>query len=180
MENPKNFFTDQESYQLVIVESPYSGDIQANLDYLDCCIHDCKKRGEGGLATHLLYTKTPFYGHVADSPPDGMTAGRIWCCKLGTQGWRQIASKAVFYLDRGMSQGMMDALEYYQSIQFPVEFRKFNLTVEELEDYFRVKKISPPLAKTISDTEWLQKDISQTWEIKKDDGKLIFYLSEKK
>jgi len=26
----------------------------------------------------------------------------------------------------------------------------------------------------------LQKDVSQTWEIKKDDGKLIFYLSEKK
>jgi hypothetical protein len=150
MEKPENFFTQSTDYTLVILESPYSGDIQANMDYLDCCMHDCKMRGEGALATHLLYTKTPFYGHAADSPPDGMTAGRVWCCKLGTEGWRKIASKAVFYMDRGMSRGMQDALTYYRSIDFPVEFRKFNLTNQDLEYHYKVEKVPPPLADIIA------------------------------
>lgn len=42
---------------LVIVESPYSGDIERNLCYARAALKDCFDRGEYPFASHLLYTQ---------------------------------------------------------------------------------------------------------------------------
>ena len=146
LEIPENFFTNSADFELVIIESPYSGDLEGNLDYLDCAMLDCKQRGEGGIASHLLYTKTPFYGHVHDGIPDGFSAGRIWCMNLVIKGWSKIASKAVFYVDRGMSSGMKLALEYYEENNIPVVFRRFNLSLEQMKHQIVIEKKPLPLA----------------------------------
>ena len=46
--------------RLVILESPYSGDVEANLEYARSCLHDCLERGEAPIASHLL-TRAPTY-----------------------------------------------------------------------------------------------------------------------
>ena len=42
---------------LVLLESPYAGDIEANLSYARACMRDCFERGEAPFASHLLYTQ---------------------------------------------------------------------------------------------------------------------------
>lgn len=41
----------------VVVESPFAGDIQKNIEYARKCMADCLKRGEAPFASHLLYTQ---------------------------------------------------------------------------------------------------------------------------
>lgn len=42
---------------LVIIESPYAGDVDRNLEYLRAAMRDCLKRGEAPFASHALYTQ---------------------------------------------------------------------------------------------------------------------------
>jgi hypothetical protein len=42
---------------LVVVESPYAGNIERNLRYLRACMADCLRRGEAPFASHGLYTQ---------------------------------------------------------------------------------------------------------------------------
>lgn len=46
-----------ESMKLVIVESPYAGDVKTNVAYARAAIRDCLMRGEAPYASHLLYTQ---------------------------------------------------------------------------------------------------------------------------
>jgi len=39
--------------KLVVIESPYAGDIEANVKYARECMSDCLKRGEAPIASHL-------------------------------------------------------------------------------------------------------------------------------
>lgn len=41
----------------VIIESPYAGDVDANLTYLRACLRDCLLRGEAPFASHGLYAQ---------------------------------------------------------------------------------------------------------------------------
>jgi hypothetical protein len=41
----------------VIIESPYSGDVETNVAYARAALRDCLSRGEAPLASHLLYTQ---------------------------------------------------------------------------------------------------------------------------
>jgi hypothetical protein len=43
--------------KLVILESPYAGDVAANTAYARACVRDSLSRGEAPLASHLLYTQ---------------------------------------------------------------------------------------------------------------------------
>ena len=43
----------------VIIESPYTGDVERNLEYARRCMRDSIKRGEAPFASHLLYTHSP-------------------------------------------------------------------------------------------------------------------------
>ena len=41
--------------RLVIIESPYAGDIEANVVSARACVRDSLSRGEAPIASHLLY-----------------------------------------------------------------------------------------------------------------------------
>jgi hypothetical protein len=46
---------------LVVVESPYAGDVERNVKYAKACMLDCLHRGEAPFASHLLYAAA--FGH---------------------------------------------------------------------------------------------------------------------
>jgi hypothetical protein len=87
----------------VIIESPYAGDVALNIRYARACMADSLKRGEAPYASHLLYTQE---GILDDSNLEerklGIEAGNIW---------REVADLTVFYMDLGMSPGMLAGYE---------------------------------------------------------------------
>jgi len=99
----------------VILESPYAGDIQRNIQYARMCVRDSLKKGEAPIASHLLFTQE---GILDDEIPEerqlGIDAGLAWKC---------VAEKHVFYIDYGYSLGMKYALEYAKEHQIETEER---------------------------------------------------------
>ena len=89
--------------RLVILESPYAGDIDANVEYGRRCLRDCLLRGEAPIASHLLYTQP---GVLDDTVPverrHGIEAGLAW----GT-----VAEATVVYTDLGISSGMQHGID---------------------------------------------------------------------
>jgi hypothetical protein len=83
---------------IVVVESPYAGDVERNVRYARACLRDCLLRGEAPFASHLLYTQD---GVLRDDVPEeralGMEAGFAF---------RRVASRVVVYVDLGISRGM--------------------------------------------------------------------------
>lgn len=101
--------------RLVIIESPYAGQVEANVAYARRCMADSLSRGEAPIASHLLYTQP---GILNDDIPEqrrlGIDAGLAW---------RKVADAVVFYVDRGWSGGMLAAEEIYRNEGFPFEVR---------------------------------------------------------
>lgn len=105
-------------YPLVILESPYAGDVAANVAYARECMRDCLLRGEAPYASHLLYTQD---GVLDDTVPEervhGIKAGMAWCA---------MASKTVVYIDMGISSGMRYGIEKALQVGRPVEYRSLD------------------------------------------------------
>lgn len=99
----------------VIVESPYSGDVERNLTYARACIRDCLNRGEAPFASHLLYTQA---GILDDNVPEE----REWGILAGLN-WGAQASATICYTDLGISPGMHFGLEMARKCGRPVEYR---------------------------------------------------------
>lgn len=101
--------------RLVILESPYSGDVALNTHYLRLAMRDCLLRGEAPYASHGLYTQA---GVLDDNIPAerelGIEAGLTWGEK---------ASATVVYSDLGLSNGMRYGIEVAKSVGRPVEYR---------------------------------------------------------
>lgn len=99
----------------VILESPYAGDVDANVAYARACIRDCLERGEAPIANHLLFTQP---GVLRDGVPEerklGIAAGLAWIT---------VADAMVIYIDRGMSSGMQAAMREAQRSGLEVELR---------------------------------------------------------
>ena len=99
-----------------IVESPYAGEVEVNIEYARACVRDCLLRGEAPIASHLLHTQE---GILRDGVPEeralGIAAGLAWA---------QVADAMVVYTDRGRSKGMLAAVNYATTLQIPVEFRR--------------------------------------------------------
>lgn len=102
--------------KLVIVESPYAGDVEANTIYARACVRDSLLRGEAPIASHLLYTQP---GILDDDIPverqHGIDAGLAW---------RAVAEASVVYIDRGVSRGMEYGIAAARAAGIPVEFRE--------------------------------------------------------
>lgn len=102
--------------KLVIVESPFAGDVEKNLEYARACLRDCLLRGEAPLASHLLYTQK---GILDDNVPRervlGMEAGFVW---------GRHAELTVVYTDRGISGGMEKGILRAKAEGRPVEYRR--------------------------------------------------------
>lgn len=101
--------------RLVIIESPYAGDVEANLAYAKKCVHDCLSRGEAPYASHLFFTQP---GILNDLVPEerslGIEAGLAWGAK---------ADATVVYTDRGVSKGMELGVQRALEAGRPVEYR---------------------------------------------------------
>lgn len=101
--------------RLVIVESPYSGDVERNEEYARECVRDSLSRGESPFASHLLYTQR---GILDDSKPEERSKG-IWC---GFE-WLAKADASVVYIDLGISRGMAEGICMAAQLGKPIEFR---------------------------------------------------------
>jgi hypothetical protein len=111
--------------KLVIIESPYAGQIGENVEYARACMRDSLNRGEAPIASHLLYTQQ---GILRDDMP----SERQWGIDAGLA-WRKVAELAVFYTDRNWSGGMLAARKLYREEGFPYEVR--NLAGEVTERF---------------------------------------------
>lgn len=102
----------------VILESPYAGDVEGNLEYARAAMRDCLRRGEAPIASHLLYTQP---GILRDDVPEerarGIAAGLLW----GEQ-----ADATVVYTDRGISRGMIEGIARAKQAGRPVIYRSLN------------------------------------------------------
>lgn len=106
--------------RLVLVESPYAGDVDANVAYARECMRDCLARGEAPFASHLLYTQ------VLDDTIDlqrarGINAGLAWGMK---------ADATVVYVDRGISVGMKLGVKSAEHAGRPIEYLSLSHTSE--------------------------------------------------
>lgn len=104
--------------RLVILESPYAGDVAANVTFARRCLADMLARGEAPIASHLLYTQPNVLTDlVPEERAKGIAAGLAW---------RSIADASVFYEDLGWSPGMLAALESAKAEGRPYEVRRLS------------------------------------------------------
>lgn len=101
--------------RLVILESPFAGDVEANVAYARKAVRDSLSRGEAPIASHLLYTQP---GILRDDIPEerqrGIDAGLAW---------RAVAQASVVYADRGISKGMEYGILAAKKAGLEVEIR---------------------------------------------------------
>jgi hypothetical protein len=98
----------------VIVESPYAGEVEANVAYARAAVLDCLRRGEAPYASHLFFPQV-----LDDLSPDeralGIEAGLAWGAA---------AEATVVYVDRGISGGMKLGIERAHDEGRLVEYRR--------------------------------------------------------
>ncbi|TPI86378.1 hypothetical protein [Mesorhizobium sp. B2-8-9] len=101
--------------RLVILESPYAGEVERNVAYARRCVRDSLLRNEAPVASHLLYTQP---GILDDTVPaerqHGIDAGLAW---------RKVADASVVYVDHGISKGMDYGIAAAKAAGIPVEYR---------------------------------------------------------
>ena len=89
--------------KLVIIESPYAGDIKRNTEYARLAVRDSLERGEAPIASHLLYTQPGILKEeIVEERQWGIAAGLAWLRK---------AEAMVVYEDYGISSGVAGAIE---------------------------------------------------------------------
>jgi hypothetical protein len=88
----------------VILETPYRGDIDANISFARACLRDCLLRGESPIASHLLYTQE---GVLDDNDADQRRLG----IKAGLA-WVHVADATVVYTDLGITEGMQQGIDF--------------------------------------------------------------------
>ncbi len=99
----------------VVLESPYAGDVTANVEYARKALAHSLSLGEAPIASHLLYTQP---GVLDDSKPVqrliGMEAGHEWMA---------VADAVVVYCDLGISPGMKRGIYHAETLGLPVIYR---------------------------------------------------------
>lgn len=104
---------------LVVVESPYAGDVERNVHYARRALADCLSRGEAPIASHLLYTQP---GVLNDNVPEERALG----IDAGLR-WAEEAEYVIFYVDYGWSSGMSAAREHYDERLIPYRTRRIGI-----------------------------------------------------
>lgn len=98
---------------LVIIESPYAGDVEENIAYARKCVADSVHRGEAPICSHLLFPQL-LDDNVPAERQEGIEAGLAWY---------RVADKCVVYADRGYSKGMAQGQLRASMQGVPVEVR---------------------------------------------------------
>lgn len=99
--------------RVVIVESPFAGDVERNTRYARAALLDCLKRGEAPFASHLLYTQ------VLD---DTVLHERVRGIAAGLELAKRADLTAV-YGDLGISRGMQMGIDAASAAGRAVEYR---------------------------------------------------------
>lgn len=103
--------------RLVIVESPYAGDIERNVAYARAAMRDCiVMHDEAPFASHLLYTQP---GILDDSDPEERSLG----IAVGLD-WGKLADLTVVYVDLGITPGMEHGINMADAAGRRVEVRR--------------------------------------------------------
>lgn len=101
--------------KLVVIESPYAGDIEANVEYAQKCVRDSLERGEAPIASHLLFTQPGILR-------DGVKEERQWGMDAG-HAWIRRADHLAVYTDKGISAGMKWGIGIAKKYDILVEYR---------------------------------------------------------
>lgn len=96
----------------VVVESPFRDWAEARM-YLDRCLRHSLSLNEAPFASHQMYTDA-LDDTKAEERAAGMEAGFAWF---------EAAEAVIFYVDWGMSAGMMVGLNRAIILGKPIEFR---------------------------------------------------------
>ncbi len=119
---PAEAMREAAAKRLVILESPYAGDIEANTRYARACLRDSLLRGEAPIASHLLYTQPGVLDDmIGEERQLGIDAGLAW---------KTVATASVVYTDHGISRGMQYGIDAATAAGLPVERR--HLSAEAL------------------------------------------------
>jgi hypothetical protein len=107
--------------RFTIIESPYAGDVEANVEYARRACLDSYGRGEVPFASHLLY---PQFLDDADASErrGGIDCGYYIGRALHEGDFGLVL--VCFYVDRGWSSGMEAALAYYTEYGLHCEMRR--------------------------------------------------------
>jgi hypothetical protein len=114
-------FENQETTRkmpLVIIESPFAGDVDTNIKFARACMRDSLGKGESPLAIHLLYTQE---GILNDDIPEE----RIWGIEAGLA-WGKHANKTVVYTNLGISPGMEKGIQRAKEERREIEYRELD------------------------------------------------------
>lgn len=116
----------------VIIESPFAGNCNLNVNYARLAVRHSLSLGESPIASHLLYTQK---GILNDDKEDE----RMWGINAGLE-WKKVADKQIFYIDLGWSRGMIYAKEYCVLNDIKTEERYIFETEKELSEFFNKYK----------------------------------------
>lgn len=106
--------------KLVILESPYAGNVERNVNYARRCVRDSLLRGEHPIASHLLYTQPSILNDdVPEERQRGIDAGLAW---------RDVAEGTVVYTDLGITDGMKYGIKQMEKSGKPVVFRSLGVS----------------------------------------------------
>lgn len=103
--------------KLVILETPFAGNIPHNIKYARACMRDSLLRhNEFPIASHLLYTQTGILDDSVHSERElGIEAGLTWACS---------AEATVVYMDLGISKGMRAGINRAEALNRPLIYRQ--------------------------------------------------------
>jgi hypothetical protein len=100
----------------VILESPYAGDIERNINYARLAVRDSLLRNESPIASHLLYTQPGILkDEILIERQLGINAGLAWS---------NFADATVVYMDYGISKGMQFGINNATKRNRIIEYRK--------------------------------------------------------
>lgn len=107
----------------VIVASPYQGEISENRKYARAAMRDSLARGESPIAFHLLYTQPGILDNdVEHERTLGLEAGHRWI---------SVSDAVIFYVDNGMSPGMILAEKMAKATGILTEERRISGATSE-------------------------------------------------
>jgi len=108
--------SDTESMRLFLIESK----TRENVSYALECAKDSTARGEAPFASHLLYPQ-----FLDDNDREQRRIG-FECERAWIDAVTRDSLLVAVYMDKGLSEGMQETLEYCINNRVRVEFRKLN------------------------------------------------------
>lgn len=100
--------------RLVVIESPFRGNMEVNIAYAKAALKDSLDRGEAPFAGHLLITQV-LDDRIPEQREQGIGAHLAWLAR---------ADAVVVYQDLGISSGMQKAIDMAQELNVPIEYRR--------------------------------------------------------